>query len=238
MITNKKIKFIKGLSIKKNRLKERCFIVEGEKIINELIKSSYNIIELYATKDWVSKNKYLGACQVSNYQLDRISGMKSANNVLAIVEYRNISNIPIYGNKLVIDNIKDPGNLGTIIRTCDWFGIRDIVCSKNTVDIYNPKVVQSTMGSLFRVNVYYVDLNIYLSKVQNHIYGAYTSGKDIRSVKASKDFHLVVGNESRGISCDLSRYINTNVSISSNSDLTDSLNVAAATSIILHSFCN
>ena len=137
-----------------------------------------------------------------------------------------------------LEDITNPGNLGSIIRTCDWFGIRDIVCSKSTVDIYNPKVVQSTMGSLFRVHVYYVNLNKYLSKVQNHIYGAYTSGKDIRSIKTSKDFHLVVGSESRGISCDLSKYINTSVSINSNSNLADSLNVASATSIILHSFCN
>ena len=207
-------------------------------MINELIKSSFKIIKLYATKDWISKNKYFSACQVSNSQLDRISCMKSANNVLAIVEYRNNPTISILGKKLVIDNIKDPGNFGTIIRTCDWFGIRDIVCSKSTVDVYNPKVVQSTMGSLFRVNVYYVNLNKYLSNVQNHIYGAYTSGKDIRSIKTSKDFHLVVGNESRGISRGLSKYINTSVSISSNSNLVDSLNVAAATSIILHSFCN
>ena len=238
MITNKKIKFIKGLYIKKNRLKERCFIVEGEKMITELINSSYNIIELYATKDWISKNQYFGAYQVSNSQLNRISSMKSANKVLAIVEYMNNVSIPISGNKLVIDNIKDPGNLGTIIRTCDWFNVRDIVCSKNTVDIYNSKVVQATMGSLFRVNVHYVDLHKYLSEVKNHIYGAYLSGKDIRSIKKNKNFHLVVGNESRGISLDLARYINTNVSISSNSNQTDSLNVAAATSIILHSFCN
>jgi len=238
LITNKQIKFIKSLAVKKNRIQENCFIVEGEKMTNELIKSSYKIIKLYATKDWISKNKYFSAYQVSNSQLARISGMKSANNVLAIVEYRNNSTIPIFGRKLVVDNVKDPGNLGTIIRTCDWFGIRDIVCSKSTVDIYNPKVVQSTMGSLFRVNVYYVSLNKYLSKVQNHIYGAYTSGKDVRNIKTNKDFHLVVGNESRGISCELSKYINTRVSISSNSHFADSLNVASATSIILHSFCN
>ncbi len=238
MITKNKIKYIRGLSLKKNRIRENCFVVEGEKMIFELINSPYRILELYATKDWISENYYVNAYKVTQLELDRMSNMKSANKVLALVEIQNQDNISKNGIKLVLDDITDPGNLGAIIRSCDWFGVTQIICSKNTVDVYNPKVVQATMGSLFRVNVLYVNLEDYLSKVVGHIYGASIVGKDIKRIKLNEEAHLIIGSESHGISSKLTKFIDTNITIKSINSKAESLNVSAATSILLYEFCN
>ncbi len=238
MITNNQIKYIRGLSLKKNRLAEQCFVVEGEKSINELIRSSFKIIDLFATKEWLSKNNYSGANEISVSELNRISNLKSPNNVLAIVEKKEQIKDIDSGITLIIDNIKDPGNMGTIIRICDWFDIRNIVCSENTVDIYNPKVVQASMGSLFRVNVRYTNLSKYLQAVKKPIYGSYMDGEDIRKMSFHKDSYMVIGNESNGISSNLSDFINHRVTIKKHTGKTESLNVAVATSILLYELSN
>lgn len=238
MITKNQIKYIRGLALKKNRVKEQCFVVEGEKSVAELLRSSFQIIDLFATKQWVAENNYDNANEVSVTELARISNLKSANNVLAVVKFNEEIKEKISGVTLVLDDINDPGNLGTIIRVCDWFGVEQIVCSKNTVDFYNPKVVQSTMGSLFRVSVLYTDLNKYLAKTTTPIYGAFMDGENIKSSNTNENIHLVMGNEANGISKEVEKYISKKVAIKNIGGNTESLNVAMATAILLYEFCD
>jgi len=139
---------------------------------------------------------------------------------------------------LVLDDINDPGNLGTIIRMCDWFEVKQIICSENTVDIYNPKVVQSTMGSLFRTHVIYTDLIKYLAKVTTPVYGAYMDGENVKDIESNQKAHLVMGNEANGISEKIEKHISKRVAIKNMGGNTESLNVAVATSILLHEFCS
>jgi len=241
MITKNQIKYIRGLSLKKNRMKEQCFIVEGEKSLSELLDSSFETVELFALKDWINEHKEVSkkAQEVNSKELERISNLTSPNRVLAVVKMKKQEVIRHkLGVILVLDDINDPGNLGTIIRMCDWFGVKQIVCSENTVDIYNPKVVQATMGSLFRVNVLYVNLVKYLSKVNAPIYGSYMKGENIKNTNSERNSHLVMGNEANGISQEVSKFITDRVAIKNIGGTTESLNVAVATSILLHEFCN
>jgi TrmH family RNA methyltransferase len=241
MITKNQIKYIRGLSLKKNRIKEQCFVVEGEKCLAELLTSSFEIVELFALKDWIDENKAIfDKIQVVSFKgLERISNLKSPNKVIAVVKMKKQKTIQQESAiTLVLDEINDPGNLGTIIRMCDWFGVKQIICSENTVDIYNPKVVQSTMGSLFRIHVIYTDLIKYLDKITTPIYGAYMDGENIKDIKICQKSHLVMGNEANGISEKIEKYISKKVVIKNIGGNTESLNVAVATSILLHEFCN
>lgn len=236
MITKNQIKFIKSLSLKKNRIKEQLFIAEGEKVVSELLRSDFEIKNIYATKEWKVSNDNI--TQISNAELQRISNLKSSNKVLAVVQFKNHKIIKHDGITLVLDDINDPGNLGTIIRICDWFGVNQIICSKNTVDIFNPKVVQSAMGSAFRVQVNYTDLENYLSDIKTPIYGAFMDGKNLKEVKLPKSAHLVMGNEANGISAEINKLITDKVAIKNIGKSAESLNVAVATSILLHVFCD
>ncbi|MBT3570839.1 MAG: RNA methyltransferase [Flavobacteriales bacterium] len=236
MITKNQIKFIKSLSLKKNRIKEQLFIAEGEKVVSELLRSDFEIKNIYATKEWKVSNDNI--TQISNAELQRISNLKSPNKVLAVVQFKIHKIIKHDGITLVLDDINDPGNLGTIIRMCDWFGVKQIICSKNTVDIFNPKVVQSAMGSAFRVQVNYTDLENYLSEIKTPIYGAFMDGKNLKEVKLPKSAHLVLGNEANGISAEINKLITDKVAIKNIGNSAESLNVAVATSILLHVFCD
>ncbi len=241
MITKNQIKYIRGLSLKKNRVKEQRFVVEGEKCVQELLNSSFEIVELFALKDWIDENKavFESIQEINLKELGRISNLKSPNKVLAVVKMKKQEFIHQESViTLVLDDINDPGNLGTIIRACDWFGVKQIVCSENTVDIYNSKVVQSTMGSLFRIDVVYADLIKYLAKVRTHIYGAYMHGENITEITSDQQAHLVMGNEVNGISEKIEKYISKKVAIKNIGGNTESLNVAVATSILLHEFCS
>ena len=238
VITKNQIKYIRGLSLKKNRIKDQCFVVEGEKSVAELLKSSFQIKDLYATKQWISENNSAKVNEVSTGELNRISNLKSANNVLAVVSFSEVKKVVTEGVVLVLDDVNDPGNLGTIVRMCDWFSVQQIVCSENTVDIYNPKVVQSTMGSLFRVSIMYTDLPKYLADISTPIYGAFMEGENIKGISAFKNAHLVMGNEANGISKEVEKYISKKVAIKNIGENTESLNVAVASAILLHEFCN
>ena len=236
MITKNQIKFIKSLSLKKKRIKEQLFIAEGEKVVSELLRSDFEIKNIYATKEWEVSNDNI--TQISNAELQKISNLKSPNKVLAVVQFKNHKIIKHDGITLVLDDINDPGNLGTIIRMCDWFGVKQIICSKNTVDIFNPKVVQSAMGSAFRVKVNYTDLVNYLSDITTPIYGGFMDGKNLKEVKIPKSAHLVMGNEANGISAEINKLITDKVAIKNIGKSAESLNVAVATSILLHVFCD
>ena len=241
MITKNQIKYIRGLSLKKNRIKEQCFVVEGEKCLAELLNSSFEIVELFALKDWIDENKAVfdKIQAISFKELERISNLKSPNKVLAVVKMKEQKIIQQKSAvTLVLDDINDPGNLGTIIRMCDWFGVKQIICSENTVDIYNPKVVQSTMGSLFRTHIIYADLSTYLAKVTTPVYGAYMDGENVKDIESNQKAHLVMGNEANGISEKIEKHISKRVAIKNMGGNTESLNVAVATSILLHEFCS
>jgi len=238
VITKNQIKLIKSLALKKNRIKHQLFVAEGVKIAEELLNSDYEIVSLFATRDWIARNTFDTVIQVSNAELSRISNQKSPDEVLMLVKIKKHQIIDDNGITLVLDDINNPGNLGTIIRMCDWFGVKQIICSKNTVDNYNPKVVQSAMGSVFRINVIYTDLTEYLSNVEKPIYGAYMDGNNVRDINFSKDLHLVMGNEANGISKEIDQYISGNVAIKNIGNSAESLNVAVATSILLHEICS
>ena len=242
MLTNNEIKFIKSLQFKKYRDKNSLFIVEGEKVVNELIESDFLIEKIYGTNDWYdinfSKIDNDLFYKVSPKELKRISSLKSPNNVLAVVQKRDL---PINFNALgkitlVLDNLQDPGNLGTIIRSSHWFNVSNIICSKNTVDVYNPKVIQSTMGSLFKLNIYYEDLVPFLEscKKSHEICGAFLDGVDCKLIKSKSNLILIVGNESKGISSEVSKIVTQKITINKKSEDIDSLNVSTATSILLY----
>ena len=238
MISKNQIKFIKSLSLKKNRVKAQLFVAEGEKIVNELLNSKFEIEHIYATKQFsgINSSDKSAVTVVSSEELSRISNLTSPNNVLAIVRVGQKELENNTGITLVLDDVNDPGNLGTIIRICDWFGVTQLICSANTVDCYNPKVVQSAMGSLFRVNITYLDLATYLDDIDTPIYGAYMNGVDVKGQEFPKQTHLIMGNEANGITESVSKYVSNKVSIKNIGKNAESLNVAVATSILLHEF--
>ena len=239
ILTNTKIKFIKSLKIKKNRLIHKCFIVEGEKSVLELLSSDFDVIELYATNLWNPDVKVNKINRITEKQLRNISLMKSPNKVLAIARIPNDIVEPRFKNigiTLVLDKIRDPGNLGTIIRLCDWFGIRQIICSLDTVDMFNPKVIQATMGSAFRVKILYKNLSEYLSTINEPIYGACIKGTNLKESSPINNFHLIIGNESNGISKNNLKFVTKKIAIEARDSSVDSLNVAVATAILLYEF--
>ena len=238
MIAKSDIKLIRSLRSKKNRDKHQLFIVEGKKSVAELFQSDYEVYNLFATSEWISENQSFNAIKITDSELIRISNQRNPNEVLAIVKMKTFSKKYNNGVVLVLDNISDPGNMGTIIRMCDWFGVVCIVCSMNTVNCYNPKVVQSAMGSIFRVPIIYAHLSDYLMGISSPIYGAYINGTNVKNVIFPKNFHLVVGNESNGIREEISNIISKKIKIKNSGNKIDSLNVAVATSILLYEIFN
>ena len=230
MLSRNQIKFIQSLKQKKFRLQHQLFVVEGEKIVNDFLNSDWKIEQIYATKEWEGD-----AVEVSIKELERISSLKTPNKVLAIIKMPQRKSV-ISGNLvLALDNIKDPGNLGTIIRLADWFGIQHIICSQNCVELYNPKVVQATMGSLCRIQVQYLNLKSTLENMTDYdICAAVMDGKSIFSVEKSEKRIILMGSESHGISTELLEIAHQRVTIpKSENSQAESLNVANACGIIL-----
>ena len=238
MITKNQIKLIKSLALKKNRVKHQLFIVEGKKNITELLGSDYEVESLFATNDWISDNPTRNALRVSESELGRISSQKNPNEVLAVVKIKTHTITSNTGVILVLDDLNDPGNLGAIIRICDWFGVVGIVCSINTVDIYNPKVVQSAMGSIFRVPVIYTDLLEYLKVVKSPIYCSVLDGENVKKISFPSNLHLIMGNEANGITKEISLLISKKIKIENIGKKAESLNVAVATSVLLYEICS
>ena len=243
MITRKQIKFIKSLHQKKYRYLHRCFIVESSKNVLEIINSNFEVKFLLSTEKWLKSNKIFlkeGIFLVDENDLKRVTCLKNPSDVLAVVKIPEIkNNFNLKGINVALDSINDPGNFGTILRTCDWFGIKNIYCSKNCVDLFNPKVVQSSMGSISRVNVFYTDLFNVINNLNNkvHTYAAVLDGKDLNDSKFKKNSLLIFGNESKGISNDILDLVNEKVTISKKG-IADSLNVSVSVGIILNKFCN
>ena len=243
MVSRNEIKLIKSLNSKKNRLKELLFIVEGEKMVDELLSSNYKVKKIYGTKVWYENNfsklDLIDFQKISNDELCRISNLKTPNNVLALVEIfsNELDYTNLKGTTLILDSINDPGNLGTIIRSCDWFNVRNVICSKNTVDVFNNKTIQSTMGSIFRVNIHYCELTNFFVSINNkpQTYAATLDGKNLKNVKKNKkDNFIIIGSESHGISEELMKFVDEKIKIENVSAGGESLNAAIATSIILY----
>ncbi len=233
-ISKNKIKWIRSLKMKKNRDSLRLFIVEGEKMVLELIKEWRTNIDCIVTTD--QNFEYDGLCYFADdRRMKEISQLTTPNKLLAVVQKPLSSTIQFTDTILALDSIQDPGNMGTILRTADWFGIKHIICSKDSVDIYNAKVVQATMGSLFRVNVHSVDLKAFLESTEVPIYGALLNGPPIYSENLNKESIIVMGNEGKGISDEILPLITHPIHIPKFGQ-SESLNVSIATGIILSEF--
>ena len=230
------LKLITSLSQKKYRHKYKLFVVEGMKVVQEFLNSSYELEILFSTE---SSFSYLdNFIEVSEQELKKISSLKTPNKVVALFKIPVEKNSNSSGLIVALDAINDPGNLGTIIRLCDWFGVDKLLCSKETVDCYNTKVVQSSMGSLTRVAISYIDLKEYLTSVSIPVFIADMDGDNIYQMKPPTSAVLVMGNEANGISNSIKQIVSTKITIPryGNSQLTESLNVATATAILLSEF--
>ncbi|HEV8083427.1 MAG TPA: RNA methyltransferase [Chitinophagaceae bacterium] len=242
MLSKKIVKYIQSLSHKKYRDEEGVFIAEGPKVIAELLASQNFICKIVcAEKEWLLSNKSLFNTPVSNiYEIDenslkKMSLLKTPNKVIAVFSKKDLNTQQELSNKitLALDGISDPGNIGTIIRIADWFAIENVICSEDCVDCYNPKVIQSTMGSLARVNILYTDLkSFFLSHKNISIYAATLSGKNVSEFKSLEEGFILIGNESKGISKELLAISKNQITIPRYGNA-ESLNAAVATGIIL-----
>ena len=250
MISKNTIKRLNRLSLKKNRLKEKLFIIEGDKMVLELVSSDYKITELFVTSELgASVHKTFAATipvhVISHDDLKKISQMKTPQNSLAVCEIPDELSLPLYLEEklsLYLDSIQDPGNLGTILRICDWFGVQNVFLSPETVDLYNPKVIQASMGSFARVRVYEIDFEQVKKlaiKSNAVIYGAFMDGENVYDHSLAEKAILVVGNEGNGICSEIEKQVNKKLSIpnfSENKQKAESLNVSVATAVLCSEF--
>ena len=238
MVSKNQIKLITSLQQKKYRKQHNLFIAEGFKVINELLQSDFALHHLYETEFLFKNVAESQKTTISESEIKKISALTSPSNCLATFEIPAEKATRSSGLILALDDIRDPGNLGTIIRLCDWFGIEQIICSKETVDLFNPKVIQATMGSISRVILTYCDLADFLPKSILPVFGTFMDGENIYQANLPQEAILVMGNEANGISDAIQKVIEFKVSIPRFSKLqqTESLNVSTATAIFLSEF--
>jgi TrmH family RNA methyltransferase len=239
MLSKNEIKHIQSLYHKKQRDEQGLFLVEGKKMAQELLNSNFLIHKIYATTVWLQHNDAQKPITtiVTDDELKKISQLTTPNEVLMIVKAIKASTPKIFNQQLtlVVDDLQDPGNFGSIIRIADWFNIPQIICSNNTVDLYNFKVLQATMGSFLRVHIAYTNLEDYLSKTNQPIYGALLKGNNIFETQLIKDGYLIIGNEGKGISNSIQQLITNPITIPKFGGA-ESLNAAIATGIIVSHF--
>lgn len=238
MVSKNQIKLITGLDQKKFRQKNKLFIAEGVKVIQELLLSNFELEHLYVTEPIFEDVDRNLITFISEGDLKKISCLSTPNNCLALFRIPEDSTIDNSGLVVALDDIRDPGNFGTIIRLCDWFGIKQIICSEQTVDLYNPKVVQATMGSLTRVKIAYVNLPDYLKNSKKTIFGTFMDGKNVYQESLSAEGIVVLGNEANGISKEVENHITHRLAIPRFGEIkkTESLNVATAAAVFLSEF--
>ena len=235
MLSKNELKYIQTLCHKKQRQESGLFIAEGVKLVNELMKSKLTIKKLYATVDWENEFPYKAELvRVTNDELQIMSNLQTPNKVLALVEEPLLPTLKITKNNwvLALDDIQDPGNMGTLIRIADWFGVNTIVASNNTVDCFNNKVVQSTMGSIARVSVHYVNLPDFLASTNLPIFGAIVESKSVYKTTIPTGGILLIGNESKGIHPNNINLIDNPISIPRIGEA-ESLNASVAAGILL-----
>ena len=245
MISKNKIKYLRSLEQKKIRRAEDVFVAEGPKVVNDLLRLT-NAVQIIATKEWLTNNNVDKAeiTEVTDEELSKVSFLQHPQHVMGIFPIPHpLLQIPTLNQKLCIalDGVQDPGNMGTIIRLADWFGITDIICSPDTADAYNPKVVQATMGSIARVNIYYEDLINVIDNLPTDtpVYGTLLDGKNIYDEQLSDNGIIIMGNEGNGISKEIEKKVNTKLLIPNyppKRDTADSLNVAIATAVVCAEF--
>jgi TrmH family RNA methyltransferase len=235
MLTAHTIKVLQSLDKKKFRQKYNLFLVEGNKIISELPDSNFKIKEIFSTNPQKLNFKDATVHQITENELKKISFLQNPKDSVAVCELNQELKLEDQNIQLVLDGIQDPGNLGTIIRLADWFGIEQIICSEDTVDFYNPKVIQASMGSFTRVNLMYCNLVEYLSETQNTNIGTDMEGENIYSFQKPEKLNLILGNEGNGMREETEKLLHKKISIPrfGKSQSTESLNVSMAAGIIL-----
>lgn len=241
MLSKNELKYTQSLCHKKHRDEEKLFIAEGPKLAEEILKSDFEIKQVYATNEWLKmqSSTTVPVTEISEAELIRISNLQTPNQVFIIAKQKLPGKEPVLPNTLtlVLDGIQDPGNFGTIIRIADWFGIKQIVASEDSVELYNPKVVQSTMGSICRVEVWYKDLTQWIEQTNIPVHGALLNGENVYALKNVKKGLLVIGNESRGIREPLKSKITHPVTIPKIGGA-ESLNAAVSAGIIVGCMVN
>jgi RNA methyltransferase, TrmH family len=264
MLSNSQVKHINALKIKKYRDEYKEFIAEGNTLVTDLIKSSYEIAGVYALSEWITGNldvvrhKNIPVYEADPADMERITSLSSPSPVLAIVKIppgmvagldsaaygSPEQNIPGLFEELsvMLEGISDPGNMGTLLRIADWFGIRNVICSENCVELYNPKVVQASMGSVARVSVFYTDLSRFLENIKGRlpVYGTFLQGDSIYSIQLENKGIILIGSEAHGISDPLSCFVTGRLYIpsfgSTDNGKAESLNAAVATAVVISEF--
>jgi RNA methyltransferase, TrmH family len=238
MLTKAKIKLIKSLNEKKYRNEYGLFLVEGEKSVKELLQSDFKIEHILTTKEFYEANsadfKDFPYDIVEKAEVENISSLESNDSVLAVVFQKENSSFEINNDEIVLalDNIRDPGNLGTIIRIADWYGIKKIIASESTVDQYNNKTISASKGSFTRVSMFYTDLEKYLENIKIPVLGTFMKGENVHNFNFPKSGILLMGNESNGISKEIEKFVTNKITIPSYSE-TESLNVGIATAVVV-----
>lgn len=243
MLSKNTVKFIKSLHQKKFRTQEQQFFVEGEKSVLEVLDSDFEVELLVATDTFLNphlkliKSKKVQHILASQKQLESLGQYQSNDSAIAIVRMKANQSFDIGKEELVIalDDVRDPGNLGTIIRIADWYGINKIVLSPQSADFYNPKVIQASMGSFTRVEFFYEELSVVFDRWKKPVYGAYLNGKNIHTLSKVEPGIILMGNESKGISDELESYVTDKMTIPGFGQA-ESLNVAIATAILCDNF--
>ena len=238
MVSKNQIKLITSLQQKKYRKQHQLFFAEGVKVIEELLRSKYELQTLFVTEPLDFKVANDKIHTISPAELKKISALTTPNTCLAVFKIPTENFSLKEGLLVALDDVRDPGNLGTIIRLCDWFGVEQLICSPETVDIYNPKVVQATMGSIGRVTILYTDLVPFLKSISLPIFGTFMDGENIYKQDLPSNAILIMGNEANGICNEVAQCITSKLAIPRFGQLqeTESLNVATATAIILSEF--
>ena len=239
MISKNNIKFVHQLEQKKYRRKEGLFVAEGPKVVGDLIAAGFKPRMLFAVNEWIQQKRITTAQEVTEDELRKLSFLQHPQQVLGIFEMPAQSQQNALSDKelyLALDGVQDPGNLGTIIRLADWFGIQTIYCSEDTADVWNPKVIQATMGSIARINVVYTDLQELIGHTKMPVYGTLLDGQDIYAQELTSNGIIVMGNEGNGISPEIRKLITNKLLIPKFQEGPESLNVAIATAITCSEF--
>lgn len=235
MVSKNQIKLVKSLHQKKYRNLHNLFVAEGIKVVRELVNSDFKVNTIFSSDAEINLGTTDIIEHVSEAELKKMSALTAPNKIIGVFEIPKTKKPNFEGWVVVLDDIRDPGNLGTIIRLCDWFGIEHLVCSSNTVDCYNPKTLQATMGSISRVNIGYTDLQTFLKNAPVTVFGAFMEGDVVYGATVPKTGILVMGNEANGISEEVEALVTQKISIPQfGESTTESLNVATATAILLN----
>ena len=235
MVTRNQIKLVKSLQQKKYRTQHNMFVAEGRKLVGELLDARMEAVELFEKEAGAIDNAHFNVTSITAAEMKKMSGLKTPSEVLGVFRIPQPKALDTTDWILVLDAVRNPGNLGTIIRLCDWYGVAHLVCSEDTVDTYNPKVLQATMGSVARVNIVYTDLESFLTASELPVYGAFMDGENVYRQKFPNRGMLVMGNEANGISPKIEALVDTQITIPQFGQRTaESLNVATATAVLLN----